>query len=501
MKKKIISLVLMITMVSTVLAGCGKGSFAEQMLGAMAKKQDIALSVSGNMSTNKNDFEWNELGQITVNEKIRKTWNDTFNTLIFDLGSHNGILYVDDKGNWAENNTMYNVFMNKKFREIFDEGTTQTTLAKAAEASYSDITDDASGVIASINGYFDLIQANSDGTSGLTNAISRAQAMTALYKASTPVQFNKEDLKFTKAVGDSKYNTCAQNMDKYSFLQSSNNSLNYTTYNQPITRAELVYMLVKQYYSDEYDNVSLKGVDFSDCKNAGNIAKKYKFTITDKKTGDTKAGYAWQSYELEFALQNAKDGAPEDLYKALVVGYNHGLIGATTRWNEAALGGELIYMLQAVYEDKTSGNNFLTNASSGANVGQSLYVTAKAEPVEPKTSTTIATTEVKGKILAFDDFYTKFKDELDLTKEEYDEFKTNESGFTFDDIDKYMVVDHCYFLNVRKGPGTEFEIYSDVPAGTKVHIVGLCEENGWYRVIYNRQLFYQSGVYFSELPE
>ena len=61
-----------------------------------------------------------------------------------------------------------------------------------------------------------------------------------------------------------------------------------------------------------------------------------------------------------------------------------------------------------------------------------------------------------------------------------------------------MQVDHCYFLNVRTGPSTDFRILRSVPAGTKAHIVARCVENGWYRVLTEGKLVYQCGVYFSD---
>jgi uncharacterized protein YgiM (DUF1202 family) len=62
-----------------------------------------------------------------------------------------------------------------------------------------------------------------------------------------------------------------------------------------------------------------------------------------------------------------------------------------------------------------------------------------------------------------------------------------------------MNVDYCNYLNVRIGPSTDYKIKKSVPKGTKVHIVGICIENGWYRVIADGKISYQCGVYFSDI--
>ena len=133
-----------------------------------------------------------------------------------------------------------------------------------------------------------------------------------------------------------------------------------------------------------------------------------------------------------------------------------------------------------------------------------VYITvpAEAEEKEPeKTTSTVQVAKVEKikDVTKIDDLVDVYGDELDMSDEELNNARFTAEGFTFEPVDKRMKVDYCYYLNVRVGPSTDFEIIRSVPVGTEVHVVARCVENGWYRIIANGKIVYQCGVYFSEL--
>ena len=480
----------LLIVVCLALTGCS--SLKDEMIQAMNNNVDITLSVetTENQPTRK-DLEWVELDQLTTFKSLRNSWDDTLNVIRFDTNSKNGSIFVDTNGNWCGNNTLYNVFQNKVFvNEYWSDSKVKSNLAKAAIDEFSDITAEGTGIVAAVNAYFNILPTNQDGTSGMYNQITRAEAMAAVYRGDTQVVLNELNKDFASTVGENSINIYAQEMDSYCYLDTATASLNKANYNAPITRAEFIYMLVQRLYKNEYDSVDVKSVTFTDCKNAGRVADKQGFTN----------GYSWKAYELEYCLQNTDKGLTEDLYKALVVAYNHGIIASDTRWNETMIGGELIQMLINTYDRYYEGDNFLSNAKLGVNAGQSL-IEDKEEPVKitEELPSDVVVQKIKD-ISDIDKLIEVYGDEIDMTDEEIEEAKRNAEGYAIEPVDKYMLVDFCTWLNVRVGPSTDFAIKKSVPKETQVHIVGRCAENGWYRVIANGKISYQCGVYFSDLP-
>jgi hypothetical protein len=488
-RKLVSTLIVSLLICGLTLTGCS--SLKSEMTTAMNNNQIIQLSVAENSyNVERNTLDWVELDQLTSYKDLRKTWDDKLNIIKFDNNSKNGSIYIDLDGNWAGNNVLYNIFQNRVFvKDYWSEATIKSALAEAAENEFSDITNENTGIVASVNAYFNILPTNKDDTSGMFNYLTRAEVMSAIYRADTPVILVDTDETFENAVGTNDYNIYAQNVTEDSYLDYTNGSLNKNSYTSTMTRAEAVYMIVQRYYKDDYDSLTGKESGLTDCKNAGNVAEKNGFTN----------GYAQQLYELEYCLQNSNKGVTEDLYKALIVAYQNGIISSTTRWNEGISGGELINMLISAYSNLYSDNDYLVNAKTGANAGNDLYTVVDDEP--EKVEETLGTIEVQKikDIAAIDDLASEYGYELDMTDEEMEEARQAAEGFTIEPMDKYMNVDYCYFLNVRVGPGTEFRIKKSVPAGTKVHITGRCAENGWYRVIADGKIAYQCGVYFSDL--
>lgn len=320
------------------------------------------------------DYEWTELASLTTYPEFRTTFDDALNITAFGDRGKNGCIYVDLDGNQTNNSTLYNAFMNQKFVEDYYENTdVSKKIIEASKGIYSDIESDNACLLAGYNGYFNIIPDSEPGYANINSTMTRLEAMTAIFKASTPVQDIKKNEKFAEAVDNKQYAIYAQNMADYSYLDYTNESLDSVTANGTITRAEFIYMLVQDYYSDEYGKVTGKENSYSDAKNGGNIAEKAGFVTKDKKTGEVTAPNRWQAYELSYALQNESNGMPETLYKAMVVAKNHNLItGDESRWSDGLTKGEALNLIITVYEDLASTNGYKTNVDRGAATGEAV---------------------------------------------------------------------------------------------------------------------------------
>lgn len=506
MKISRVSLILVLCTLMGSLSGCA--NIQTGMKDAMNQNKEVVFSVADKPSkTIRNELDWVELDQLNNFKTLRREWDDAFNIMSFDTNSKNGVMYVELDGSWAGNNTMYNCFRNKVFmNDYWADGEVKSKISKAAMHEFSDVTNESMGLTASVNAYFNLLTTNANGTSGMTNVLTRAEAMAMLYRADTPVTLLDVPEEFMEVVGENDFNIYAYDVAKNSYLDYTNGSLNSTAYNSAITRAEAIYMLINRYFPEELASANVRNITFNDCINAGEIEKELGF----------EGGHAWQAYTLEYCLQNQSSGVCEDLFKALVVARDKGIISSDTYWFEGITAGSYINMLLKTYQAIYDTQGYLVNAKAGKNAGQSLYV--KNEPKEDQTTLVDTETgeivvepedtdvviEITGShklsdLADIDDLINAYPDEIDMTDEEIEEAKEIGDQFTIEEYDTYLKVDYCRFLNLRTGPDTSYRIIKSIPKGTEVHIVGICKENGWYRVIANGKISYQCGVYFSEL--
>ena len=238
-RKKLISIISLTCAIALSCTGCS--SLKNEMLNAMNNNQEIKLSVDGTIIDNNIDnFDWVELDQLKTYKNIRKVWDDKFQI-------------VDTQGNWAGNNTLFNVFQNKVFVEDYwDDNNLRSELAQAAMVEFSDMGGESAGIIASVNAYFNLIPANTDGTSGLLDNLSRAEVMATISRGDTPVIFTETNKEFESVVGVNANNILAFNVTNDSYLKYQNGGLNYDTYNSPMTRIEAIYILMNRYFENEH---------------------------------------------------------------------------------------------------------------------------------------------------------------------------------------------------------------------------------------------------------
>ena len=310
-------------------------------------------------------LSWTELASLTTNADLRNGWDDTLGIIRTDEGK-NGVFYVNEAGDNENNNTLKVVMHNRAFVQSLENEDSLTALADASLKNYADIEDNETmkAVYMGINGYFNLLPDNEPNYANPDSTLMRNEFMAMVYRADTPVQEITADENFATAVGKSDYNIYAQGVNDNAYLSTENKNLDNLTYNGAISRAEAIYLIVNRYFSDDFNSVDLNSSKSSltDAKDGGDIATKQKFIENDKMKD------RWRAYELQYAIQNPDDGLPTDLYKALVVANQKGLISATTRWDEAITRSEAVELLvTALQQDATmeTFNYKLGNYDSG----------------------------------------------------------------------------------------------------------------------------------------
>ena len=316
-------------------------------------------------------LSWTELASLTTNADLRSGWDDTLGIIRTDEGK-NGVFYVNEAGDNENNNTLKVVMHNRAFVQSLENEDSMKALAESSLKNYADIEDNETmkAVYMGINGYFNLLPDNEPNYANPDSSLMRNEFMAMVYRADTPVQEITADENFATAVGNSDYNIYAQGVNDNAYLSTENKNLDNLTYNGAISRAEAIYLIVNRYFSDDFNSVELNSSKSSltDATDGGDIATKQKFIENDKMKD------RWRAYELQYAIQNPDDGLPTDLYKALVVANQKGLISATTRWDEAITRSEAVELLVTALQQDASMETFnykLGNYDSGMDTTES----------------------------------------------------------------------------------------------------------------------------------
>lgn len=379
--KKIIVPTITMVIIASQLMGCAAASQSEllQMIN-QGDAIEIEVATPINEEQGEESSLWEQLALLTTNPDLRKSWDDTLNITPTDTGK-NGILYVDAEGNNEPNNTLRVALHNREFVKYLENESDTTKLAKASAGNYVDLESDdiMKSVYMGINGYFNLLPDSSPNYANPDSTLQRNEFMAMVFRAETPVQDLEADTAFSNAVGDSDYNIYAQGVAQDSYLDLASKSLNNLTANGTITRAEAIYTIVSRYFADDLKNVDTNGVTFTDAKDGGNIAEQQKF-IED----GTQKDY-WKSYELTYALQNPDNGLPTDLFKALAVAKDKGLITSETRWDEALTKSEAIELLVTALMQETGVTEF--NAKQGIIEGYEVTIDTEIETTAEEEST------------------------------------------------------------------------------------------------------------------
>lgn len=373
-KRIVIPTITLIIMTSQLL-GCSSVT-SKEMLDMIDRQEAIVIEVPEPISEEQGTeikYEWTELASLTTYPEFRTTFDDTFNIVPYGTGGKAGSIYIDLSGNQTNNSTLYNALMNQKFAEAWSNTDSLKKIISAVKDTYVDINSDSEAMTAALNAYFNLTSDAEPNYYNGNSTLTRGEYLGLLYRASTPVEDMQDKNGLTESIEDTDTALFASQLADKSYLTTADSSLNTSTFNSTITRAEAIYTIVQEYYADEYGKVTGKENSYSDAKNGGNIAEKAGFITKDKKTGEVTEKKYWKSYELSYSMQNESKGMPTDLYKALVVAKNHNLItGDESRWSDGLTKTEAINLITSVYEDLAETNGYINNAERGASTGDAV---------------------------------------------------------------------------------------------------------------------------------
>lgn len=273
---------------------------------------------------------WLQLSSLETHPELRTAFEDLLG-VTGETGNKEGIIYLDAGSSTTQNNTLLDAMKNTTFRnDYLRSEDKQSAIETIANNEYTDIEDNQS-IPAVINAYFELLPDQEDGQFDGDATISRAQAMTLVMRATTPVneaQAPEEDADFTKAVGETQYTNFAAPMDEYTYLNTEN-GLNDKTFNTTMSRGEYIYLLTKSIFSQSNYNDYLDGVGMED----ESLSTDVKLT-TVKDAGNI---------SLQDAINNVENGLPTDMYQTLARAVALGFITEDNlNWDEAITKSEAI---------------------------------------------------------------------------------------------------------------------------------------------------------------
>lgn len=492
--KRIIVPTITMLIIASQLMGCSSVSQSEmlQMINqGDAIEIEVAVPLNQEQGTEKT-VEWTQLDQLTSQPELRSSMENIFKIVAFGDNSKNGVFYVNLDGEQDGNNTLYNVFANNKFREgYWNNVAVQRELAQASAENYADIDYEEGNykraMLAGINGYFNILNDSETGYANMDSTITRLEAMSALFKAENPVTDTlSEDNEFREAVdtgNTNEYTIFASNLSEQSYLDISSGSLDSHTVNGTITRGELVYMIVQEYFKTEYDNVDIKGECYADTVNGGNIAVAQKFI-----EGENKKEH-WQSYELSYALQNPDKGCPERMYKALLVANEKEIIvDKDSRWEEGATKEDFLEMLTNAYLALPS--QVSAERGTGEAPVQSEAPTTEHEETGELGNGTSEDAELETPEDV--EYQNQLDNELaEETKDQSDVISTD-----IEILDKTMYAKGS--VNTRSGPSTDYEKLGGLTTNQEVHVTGQSKETRWYEIEINGSKQYVSNQFLSD---
>lgn len=158
--------------------------------------------------------------------------------------------------------------------------------------------------------------------------LTRAEAMSLLYRTISPDSTPQVDTDFDKAVGDTEYNLYAKECKKEAYINVTDSSLDKSTYNSTMSRGEAIYLLMNRFYGEELDTYKADNVKLEDAKDKG------------EDTGRTRIE------ELSEMLNNPESGVEHSMYKAIALAYEKGILDTEkTRWNEGITKAEMLELI------------------------------------------------------------------------------------------------------------------------------------------------------------
>lgn len=355
--KRVIIPTITMVVIASQLFGCSSASKQEaynMLQNSEAVELEYAVPEYDNTEDSKVELlPWLQLSSLETHPELRSAFEELLCITTEDDGTKSGVVYTDENGDRNQNNTLFNAIGNTNFTINYIRDAEQIEkIEEIANNEYTDIEDNQ-GVAAVINAYFELLPDQEDGQFDGSATISRAQAMTLVMRATTPVneaQAPEDDNDFTAIVGDTKYTNFAAPMNEYAYINTSN-GLTDKTFESTMSRGEYIYMLTKCIYGNSYaERMADAG------KEDATLSDDLSLT-TIKDGGDI---------TFQESISNPDNGLPTDMYNTLARAVALGFISEDTlNWDEAITKSDAIN----IFIDATEvyyGNSMYTTNKDGA---------------------------------------------------------------------------------------------------------------------------------------
>lgn len=353
--------------ITSQLMGCASVS-QDEALNLLRQGDQIEIEIATPKDTceaEKDTLAWEQLASLSTYSTFRSAFDTALGVVPTSDSSKNGIVYINLAGDQDGNNTLYNAMMNRKFYSNYWENeAVQSEVQKALASQFTDVDEDTiTARYAALGVYFDLLPTKENTEFYGDDSLSRAEAMTLIMRAETPVTESESPetfVDFVNAVGsESPYTDYAGYLMNDSYLTIDTGSLTSKTFTSTISRGEYIYMLMNHYFKEDLSTVDTKSASLSDAKNAGDLSTTKAF----EKYDGSKAG--WQTAELANAIANPEDGCPTRMYKALVLANTLGIVNRETRWDEGVSRSEAIELLADTYAKLAEVKGYPVDATLG----------------------------------------------------------------------------------------------------------------------------------------
>jgi len=379
---------------------------------------------------------WIEVGKLETSPDLRKAFDEIFG-VTGEAGSKTGWAYT------TQNITLKDALEGDNgifvFTPDLDEYSKIASLADDAFVDADDATD-SEKVALVLNEYFNLLPEEQAGYSNPYSELTRAQAMTLLMRAITPVKEITTDEDFATAVGESDYNKFAQEVNEMAFINTLDGSLTSDTYNKPMTKAEAVYLIAQAFYKNEYDANMYAGSEMQ-------------FTDLSE---NTELSGATNIELLNSMLENG--GVDNRMIDAYQIANHHHLYNSDvteSEWNESITKAEFISLIVNA------------NAPEVEEIPAEEVIedeTTEAEPTEQTTQPAQQSTSTSSKDIDRDHLHWCEQNDLSqLTEDEANYLMDKFPGLPKDPrqmtVEEYTAYMEAYWTN-------QYNTYSDATATT-----------------------------------
>lgn len=371
--KRVIIPTLTMVLLSSMLLGCSAAT-EEETYDILQQSTEIEPEYAAPEYDTAEDSQvktlpWIQLSSLETHPELRAAFEELLG-VTGTTGDKSGIIYTNSVDMTEQNNTLVIALGNTNFmNDYIRNDAQQSKIEEIANAEYTDLEDNQ-GVAAVINAYFELLPDQTDGQFDGTAALSRAQAMTLVMRATTPVneaQAPDENADFTSVVGESLYTNFAAPMNMCSYLNTSN-GLTDKNFNTTMSRGEYIYMII---------NATFNGISYMDLLATAGMEDEIfaeDVSLTTIKDGG--------DITFQESISNPDNGLPTDMYKTLARAVDLGFISEDDLdWDEAITKSDAINIFidaTEIYQTniKEAYNTilgFVASAETGMNTSQPYY--------------------------------------------------------------------------------------------------------------------------------